>query len=175
MGRVRLLPRALARVHPRFRSPHVAVWLQLVLGLIVPFWLGFQFDPITAFFLVATLFVVLFVPVYMLINISCLVYYWRYQRAQFNWFLHGLIPLAGVAAFFPAFFAGAGIKFPGFRFIAPLTYPLNRAGLAAAIWMGLGVLFLVWLYRRKPERVRDTGKVFLEEPAELEPATGFTE
>ena len=175
MGRVRLLPRALAEVHPRFRSPHVSVWLQLVVGLIVPFWLGFQFDPITAFFLVATLFVVLFVPVYMLINISCLVYYWRYQRAQFNWFLHGLIPLAGVAAFFPAFFAGAGIKFPGFRFIAPLTYPLNRAGLAAAIWMGLGVLFLVWLYRRKPERVRDTGKVFLEEPAELEPATGFTE
>jgi amino acid transporter len=167
MGRVRLLPRALASVHPRFRSPHVAVWLQLLVGLIVPFWLGFQFDPVTAFFLVATLFVVLFVPVYMLINLSCIAYYWRYQRAEFNWFLHGLIPLAGVAAFFPAFFAGAGIEFPGFRFIAPLTYPLNRAGLAAGIWLVLGVVYLVWLYTRDPQRVRDTGKVFLEEPKEI--------
>ena len=29
MGRQGLLPRALAAVHPRYRSPHVAVWLQL--------------------------------------------------------------------------------------------------------------------------------------------------
>jgi amino acid transporter len=167
MGRVRLLPAALAGVHPRFRSPHVAVWLQLVVGLVVPFWLGFQYDPITAFGLVATLFVVLFVPVYIVIDLSCLAYYWRKQRAEFNWLLHGLVPLAGVVAFVPAFFASAGIKVPGLRFISPLTYPLSRAAAVGAIWMVLGVLYLLWLYARNPERVRDTGKVFLEEPEEL--------
>jgi amino acid transporter len=164
MGRVRLLPRALAEVHPRFRSPHVAVWVQLVVGLVVPFWLGFQYDPITAFGLVATLFVVLFVPVYIVINLSCMAYYWRRQRGEFNWILHGLMPLAGVAAFVPAFFASAGIKIPGLRFISPLTYPLNRAALAGAIWMVLGLVYLAYLYMREPQRVRDTGKVFLEEP-----------
>jgi amino acid transporter len=164
MGRVRLLPRALAEVHPRFRSPHVAVWVQLIVGLVVPFWLGFQYDPITAFGLVATLFVVLFVPVYIVINLSCVAYYWRKQRGEFNWILHGLMPLAGVAAFVPAFFASAGIKVPGLRFISPLTYPLNRAALAGAIWMVLGLVYLAYLYMRDPQRVRDTGKVFLEEP-----------
>src|SRR5437763_13373452 len=49
MGRVRLLPRALADIHPRFRSPHVAVWLQLLFGLVVRFWVGFHVDPITRF------------------------------------------------------------------------------------------------------------------------------
>jgi amino acid transporter len=164
MGRVRLLPRALAEVHPRFRSPRVAVWLQLIIGLIVPFWLGFQYDPITAFGLVATLFVVLFVPVYIIINLSCLVYYWRKQRGEFNWVLHAVMPLAGVIAFIPAFFASAGIKVPGLRFISPLSYPLSRAGLVALIWMAFGIVYLVYLYLRDPQRVRDTGKVFLDEP-----------
>ena len=164
MGRVRLLPRALATLHPRFRSPRVAVWLQLIVGLVVPFWLGFQYDPITAFGLVATIFVVMFVPVYIVINLSSMAYYWRKQRAEFNWFLHGVIPLVGVAAFVPAFFASAGIKVPGLRFIAPLSYPLSRAGLVAVIWMVLGLVYLVTLYVRNPGRITDTGKVFLEEP-----------
>jgi amino acid transporter len=162
MGRVRLLPAALAQVHPRFRSPHVAVWVQLVIGLIVPFWLGFQFDPLTAFFLVATIIVVLFVPIYIVINLSCLFYYWRYQRQEFNPLLHGLIPIAGIVAFVPAFFAGAGLKVPGLRFITPLTYPLSRAGLVAGIWMALGLVYLVYLYRTDPGRVQATGRVFEE-------------
>lgn len=170
MGRVRLLPRMLADVHPRYRSPHVAVWLQLVVGLLVAFWLGFQYDPITAFFLVATIIVVLFVPIYILVNLSCLAYYWRRRRSEFNPFLHGVIPILGVVAFVPAFLAGAGIKVPGLRFIAPLTYPLSRAGLVAGIWVVLGLVYLVWLYRRDPARVRATGRVFLDDP-EATPAS----
>jgi amino acid transporter len=162
MGRVRLLPAALAEIHPRFRSPHVAVWVQLVIGLVVPFWLGFQFDPLTAFFLVATIIVVLFVPIYVVVNLSCLFYYWRHQRAEFNPILHGVIPIAGIVAFTPAFFAGAGLKLPGLRFITPLTYPLSRAGLVAGVWTVLGVAYLVYLYRTDPARVQATGRVFLE-------------
>jgi len=176
MGRVRLLPNALARVHPRFRSPHVAVWLQLVVGLIVPFWLGFQYDPITAFFLVATIIVVLFVPIYIVVNLSCLAYYWRKQRAEFNVLLHGVIPIAGAVAFVPAFLAGAGIKVPGLRFISPLTYPYSRAGLVAGIWMVLGLVYLLYLYLRNPDRVAATGRIFLEpEPAGAAGATGAPE
>ncbi|MDP9341099.1 MAG: hypothetical protein M3Q23_03105 [Actinomycetota bacterium] len=138
------------------------MWVQLVIGLVVPFWLGFQFDPLTAFFLVATIIVVLFVPIYVVVNLSCLFYYWRHQRQEFNPILHGVIPIAGIVAFIPAFFAGAGLKLPGLRFITPLTYPLSRAGLVAGVWAVLGVAYLVYLYRTNPGRVQATGRVFLE-------------
>ncbi len=162
MGRVRILPRVLGTVHPRWHSPHLAVWAQLVVGVGVALWLGFQYDPITAFGFVATIIVVLFIPIYIVVNLSCLFYYWRRRREEFNWFLHGLIPILGVLAFVPAFLAGAGIK--AFNFVAPLTPPLSRAGLIAGIWAILGVGYLIYLYNRHPDRVKETGRVFLDEP-----------
>jgi hypothetical protein len=52
-----------------------------------------------------------------------------------------------------------------------LPYPLNRAGLVVAIWFALGIVFLVWLTARHPERLRETGRVFLDEqPESTQPA-----
>jgi amino acid transporter len=169
MGRIRLLPSALARVHPQHRSPYVSVIVQFVVGLVVALWLGLQYDPITAFGLVATMIVVAFVPIYMLCNLSCFAYYWRYRRDEFNWVLHGLFPLLGVLVMIPAFFAGAGI--PAASFIAKLTYPLTIAGPVVALWMIAGVVYLIYLWQRDRRRVDETALVFLEEEP-IEPAAG---
>jgi amino acid transporter len=40
MGRIRLLPAILGRTHPTYRSPHVAVFVQFVIGVGVALWLG---------------------------------------------------------------------------------------------------------------------------------------
>jgi amino acid transporter len=161
MGRIRLLPAALAKVHPQHKSPYVSVVVQFVVGLVVALWLGFQYDPITAFGLVATMIVVAFVPIYMLCNISCFAYYWRYRRDEFNWILHGLFPLLGIVAMIPAFFAGAGI--PVASFISRLTYPLTIAGPVVAIWMVIGVVYLIYLWQRDRRRVAETATVFIED------------
>jgi amino acid transporter len=42
LGRIRLLPPALAHVNPRWRSPDVAVVTQLVVGIGVSLWLGLR-------------------------------------------------------------------------------------------------------------------------------------
>ncbi|HCO02182.1 MAG TPA: amino acid permease [Actinobacteria bacterium] len=161
MGRIRLAPAIFARVHPRWKSPHVAVVGQLVVSLGVSLWLGFQYGPLTAFLLVATIITVVFIPIYIVVNLSCLAYYWRYQRSEFNWLLHGAIPVLGMLAFVPAFFAGAGL--PVFRFIGRLPKPLSYAGLVAGIWMVLGVIYLIYLWSKDRQRIQDTGRVFLEE------------
>jgi amino acid transporter len=41
MGRIRLLPAFMATIHPRFKSPHVAVIVQFVVALVLALWLGF--------------------------------------------------------------------------------------------------------------------------------------
>ncbi len=159
MGRIRLLPTqygALTR-----GSPMLALVTQLVVSVGVALWLGNQYDPYTGFLILATILVDIFAPMYILLNIACFVYFWRYRRDEFNWLLHGVVPVLGALAFIPSFCAGAGI--PVFDFITPLEKPLSYAGPAAGIWMVIGVVYLVVLSRSQPDRITETKRVFVEE------------
>jgi amino acid transporter len=161
MGRIRLLPRLLAHVHARYSSPDYAVIGQFVVGLVVALWLGFQYDPITAFGFLATMLVVLFIPMYIVCNLSCILFYWRRRRDEFNVVLHLVIPVLGIAALVPAFLTGAGI--PAFSFVSRLSYPLSWAGPIVGIWMGIGIVYLIVLSARDRSRIDATARVFLEE------------
>ena len=86
----------------------LALVTQLVVSIGVALWLGNQYDPYTGFVILATILVDIFAPMYILLNIACITYFWRYRRDEFNWWLHGLIPVLGALAFIPAFCAGAG-------------------------------------------------------------------
>jgi amino acid transporter len=171
MGRIRVLPSALARTHPRWKSPTAGVVIQFVLGIAVPLWLGFQFDPFTALGLIATIVVIMAIAIYVAVNVACVAYYWRFRRDEANLLLHGVVPVAGIVAFVPAFLAGAGIKV--FSFITPLSYPLSLAGPITGAWMAVGLMYLLVLYAIRPERVRDVAKVFLQESSAPQ-ATGVS-
>jgi len=163
MGRIRLLPRALAHVNPRWRSPDVGVVVQFVVGVVVAVWLGLQYEPLTAFALVGTIVTAVIIAIYMVVNLSCLVFYLRERREQFNLLLHGLIPLLGIAAFVPALLTAVGIK--AFDFISSLPYPISLVGPVVGIWFAIGVVFLIVLATRSPDRLRATARVFGDEPA----------
>src|SRR6266498_1413635 len=164
LARIRLLPAAFARTHPTRRSPYVAVTAQLVVALVAALWLGNQFTPLEAFALVATIATAVVVLIYILVNLACVVFYLRERRSEFNPFLHGVVPVLGILAFVPAWFTALGIGKGVLDWVSPLPYPLSRAGLVVAIWFALGVVYLAYLYSRHPERVRETGRIFLEEP-----------
>ena len=84
-------------------------------------------------------------------------------RAEFNPLLHGLVPILGIAAFLPAFLTAVGIQ--AFDFISALPYPISLVGPVVGIWYAIGLVYLVVLATRRPERLRETGRVFMEEPA----------
>jgi amino acid transporter len=162
MGRIRLLPTAYGSLTRG--SPMVALVTQLVVTVGVSLWLGFQYDPYTGFLLTATILVDIFAPMYVLLNIACITYYWRRRRDEFSWLMHGLLPVLGALAFIPAFFAGAGITgVPGLGFITAFPKPLSYAGPAAGIWMAIGVVYLVFLAVRRPARITETERVFVED------------
>jgi amino acid transporter len=139
------------------------VTVQLVFALVVALWLGNQFTPLEAFALVATIATAVVVLIYILVNLSCIRFYLRERRDELNPLLHVVVPVLGILAFVPAWFTALGIGKGLFNWVSPLPYPLNRAGLVVAIWFALGIVVLLWLNARHPERIRETGRIFLED------------
>jgi amino acid transporter len=160
LARIGILPRAFAVVHAKHRSPSVAVGVQFVIAVVVTLALGLWLSATTAFLLVATIIVVVVVSVYIIVNAACIGFFARFRRHEFNWFLHLVSPILGIAAFVPALLTSAGI--PVFSFVSPLTAPVSYAGPIVGVWMVIGVGYLGYLWVRHRQRVVDTGLVHLD-------------
>jgi amino acid transporter len=168
MARIKLLPGPLAATHPKFKSPYVGVIVQLVLTLVISLPLGIHYGPAIAFVFVATILTAVIILVYIVFNLSCLMYYLRRKRSEFNFLLHGVIPVLGIVAFIPAWLAAMGITTKALKFITPLAYPASLTGDIILAWFALGVLLLVYFYARHPERLSLMRRVFGDEPVATE-------
>ena len=162
LGRGRILTSLLTETHPRWRSPYVGLLVQFVLALAIALPLGFIYDPYpTAFGLVGTIVTVVVVLIYIVMNLACFGYYIGRRRSEFNWFLHLVVPLLGVLAFIPAIMTALGIETSLFDFIAPLTWPFSLAAPVVAGWLGLGLIYLIYLLvSGKRDRLASLGLVY---------------
>jgi amino acid transporter len=165
MGRIRLIPRFFASVHSHWRSPHVAVVAQLLVGIGVALGLGFSFQPFPAFVLIATMATAVVVLIYIVLNVTVIVFYARERRDELNVIKHVVVPVVGILFFVPGWLTAVGIR--AFSFIAKLQGPAARVGIVVGAWYVIGLLYMAYLYARAPQRIRDTARVFMEEPAEL--------
>src|SRR5207249_11823425 len=97
LGRVGLLPAALARVHPRFKTPYVAVHVQGALGIALAIVLGFALGgPLLAFFLLGTVATLVIVCIYILTNLANIVFYMREHRDELNVVWNVIVPVLGI-------------------------------------------------------------------------------
>jgi hypothetical protein len=60
----------------------------------------------------------------------------------------------------PVLAAAVGVGSSFLPFVSPLPYPISEVGLVVGLWFLIGLVYLVYLLRRHPERVHDMGKVF---------------
>jgi amino acid transporter len=157
LARNRLAPDPLGRTHPDFKTPHVAIiWMSgfaLVLALVA----GTIWDPLTGFSLIATIAVPVVIVVYMIVSVGCVRYYLTERRAEFNPFIHAVLPLAGIVLFF----------FPLYYqfYKAPPTYPIKAANWIAIVWLAVGIVLAIWLSRSRPETLRDVEHVYVDDEA----------
>ncbi|NUP46125.1 MAG: APC family permease [Catenulispora sp.] len=158
LARAGVLPRQLTRLHPRYRSPVVAVAAQFVIAVGVTLAVGFKWGPSVAFGFVATGIVIVIISVYMVANLACIGFFARFRREEFSWLRHGLVPLLGIAAFVPALLTAAGV--PAFSFVSKLTPPSSWAGTVVGVWLVLGLGVLAWLWTHHRERVVEIGTLF---------------
>jgi amino acid transporter len=160
MGRIGAFPRFFASIHPRHRTPQYGIMVAFLTSIGVAVGLGLHFDPFVAFAMVGTGIVILLVAIYLLVNAACIGYFLKTRGLKLNWLLHIVVPVLGIVAFLPAWFSGAGI--PVFSFISPLPAPYSYMGPAMGVWMLLGVVYLVYIYRTHPARVMEVGTVHLD-------------
>jgi amino acid transporter len=164
LARIGLLPRLLARIHPRFNTPYWAVNVQAVGGILLAVLLGIAAGgPLPAFALLGTIAGIIVVVIYILTNLSNLVFYLRERRGEFNLLWNGIVPIIGSLIFLPALAAALGIDF-GNLGIGALAPPANLAPIVIGIWMVAGVVALIYFAARNPGRIADTGRVFLDDP-----------
>ncbi len=168
MGRIKAFPSLFGLVSEKHRAPVNAIVLGTVISLAAMLGLGLHYGPTEAFAMVGTALVILLVAIYIVMNAACIGFFSRSRHHRFKVVSHLVIPLLGIAAFVPAWCAGAGIKIAGIKWITPLPAPLSYMGPAVAVWMAIGVVYLVYLYVREPQRVIDVGLIHIDAaPAEM--------
>jgi amino acid transporter len=171
LGRIGVLPRQLAILNVKHRSPVNAIVVAFVATIAVTLGLGLHYTPTVAFSMVGTGIVILLVAVYIVMNAACIGYFAR-KRTGFNWFSHLVIPVLGIVAFVPAWLSAAGLKVRGLSFISPLTPPYSYMAPGVAGAMVVGLICLIYLYLRHPRRVAEVGLVHLDIEAEESATAG---
>lgn len=134
------LPKPLAKVDPRFKTPTNAILVQVVIALVtglgVGAWIGAEKD----FLLVDGLVLVMAVLfVYVMANVAVFAYYLWQRRSDFNIFLHIIFPLISTGALIYALV---------YSFIPFPASPYKWAPLIDGIWLALGIAVLAVMWFR---------------------------
>jgi amino acid transporter len=155
MARNGVAPAPLARTHARFRTPHVAIVLNLGLALGSALLLGWVWGPLDAFITIATWIVILVVFVYILVCFGSIAYYYfGPARARANPLLHVVFPVVG------AFLIGTPLYF---QFVPLPPYPYRYGNWIALGWLVVGLAVTAWLAARKPQALRNAERIFVED------------
>ena len=143
MARSGALPRVVARVDPKRKTPTVAITLQFVLSMALGLIGGGLLGPSRFFILlVGFCLVIAVIFVYSMGNIGVVVYYWRHRRSQFNWLLQFVFPVGTTAVLIYSLVKSFS-PFPAF--------PNNWSPVIVGGWMLIGVAVLVILKLRGGE------------------------
>ena len=170
LGRARLLPRALAAVHPTHQTPVNAVHVQAVIGIVLAVVLGLVFagytsgGPITTYGFIGTCLGLLFAAMYIAVNAAAIGYFLGEGRSEFNPVKHVVVPVLGIVAMIIGFLSAlGGVTIPILNLtVSALPEPYNFAPLVVGVWMLLGLGLYFVLRTRSPEAIGELGAAVSE-------------
>lgn len=154
MGRDRVLPHVLGRVHARWFSPYTAIFAQTIFTLVIGFAAGIWLGPgaTGAYGFTGAIGTIAIVIVYMLSNIALIRYY--FTLPERNMLLHIVIPILGVVA----------LAYPLWAVAQPgQAYPYNLVPFIVIAWLVLGLATYLYFRARAPEKLGAIGSVLAED------------
>lgn len=128
------LPRWLAITHANRGTPVVGVASLTGVGIVCGLGLGALFTPIVAFGFFGTLDAILVLMIYTLVNVACLLFFWRQRRARFNVLRHGVFPVLGLLITLGILVAALA---------SPGNAPLSYIPFVVGVWLLIGLALLL--------------------------------
>jgi len=170
LGRSRILPEALAKIHPVYRTPVNAVHVQGILGIALAVVLGVLFQneanggPLTTYIFIGYALGLLFAGMYIAVNIAAIGYYLGEGRSQFNVVKHVIVPVIGVILLIPAFLGVlGGLTIPILDIeLTPLASPFSIVPPLVGIWMIAGIILYFVLRSRGADTIERVGDVMVD-------------
>jgi amino acid transporter len=154
MARNGIAPKALARTHPRFKTPNVAIIVNTAIAVALSIIMGWRWGPLNGFIMLATAATVVVIIVYMLVMLGSIRFYLTEKRDQFNVFLHLVFPLGGIALF----------AFPLYYQYFPLpAYPYRYAAWFALGWIAAGLLIGLVMLQLRPDALRAGERIYVDD------------
>jgi amino acid transporter len=156
MGKERVLPRILGKVHPRWSSPYGAIIFQTIFTVGVGLGLGFWLEPgaTGAYAFAGTVGTAAVIIVYGLSNAALVRYFAR--RRQLHLFWHGVLPVLGIAA----------LAYPLWSAIQDQEdqkYPSGLVPAVVGVWFVVGAAVYAYFHWAAPERLERLGSLLAEE------------
>ena len=160
MGRIGALPRWLGVAQPALEDALERDLAMTVLTVVAGMVLGSTIGPVNKFGMIGITQTLGLIIVYAMGNLGVVWWYYRKRRSDFNWLLHGVIPLATTAALI-----WVGWKNVSGLHIFSLPTALDYAPLIVIVWTLLGLVILIFPSRTgKEEWLRKAGESTLERP-----------
>ncbi|HKE14430.1 MAG TPA: APC family permease [Kofleriaceae bacterium] len=155
MGREQMLPRALAHVHPRYRTPTYAVLVVGVFSVVVAFGLGIANGGLAdaaagsnVYGYLGFLLTLGILPVYVLTNLAAVAYFRRTNR--FSLLRHAALPLTGAALMVVLLVE---------QILQQTDPPYTWFPWVIVAWVLLLGAVALWLRARRPEALERAGAV----------------
>ena len=161
MSRSGALPKALARVHPLWRTPMNAIFVQTAITLTVGLGLGFWIGPDQEYYFMGLVMTLGLALVYGAGNYAVFHFYRGTMRGEFRFWLHAFCPAISTLAMIAVAIAS----------LVPLPpAPLRYAPAVVVVWICAGVLVLRRMSRTGTERwlvlAGETAHAASDEPKE---------
>jgi amino acid transporter len=131
MARDGKLPAFLARIHPKYKTPHLSIWLVAAISLVVGSLFAVHLDELSRIVNFGALIG------FCLLHVSVVNHYFVRQRSR-NWFQYLLLPLIG------------------FSIIAYILYEMDvRAKILGTVWLTFGASYYVVItyFLKKPAKI----------------------
>ncbi len=156
MGREHMLPSRFANLS-RYKTPHVAVVAVTVLALAIGLPISIHNGGFLAFAYIGALSGLALIILFISVSVGVIVAFRRQYKADFNPFLHVVLPILGIITF--------GIPLVGTFYPVPAA-PYSYLPYITLGWLVLGIVISIWLGINRSDALSRIGRVFLVEGPE---------